>query len=76
MELKDELLWENAETLAVPSCEDARVPRIVRQLTHCVAGILARTVEYLKVQNLLRLATCRAIVWPIHLSLRFFLMRR
>ena len=41
MELKDELLWENAETLAVPTCEATRVPRIVCQLAHCVAGILA-----------------------------------
>ena len=75
MELKDELLWENAETLAVPTCEAARVPRIVRQLAHRVASILARTVENLKVQDLLWLATCRATVWLIHLSLRFFLMR-
>ena len=73
MELKYELLREDAETLAVPTCQAARVPRIVCQLAHSMPSILTRTVEYLEVQDLLWLTTI-GMVRLIHLSLRFLLM--
>ena len=40
LELQDELLWEDAETLTVPADQVVGVTSIVRQLIDCVRSIL------------------------------------
>lgn len=51
LELKDEFLREDAETLAMPTRQVARISCIVSQLAYSMACILARTIENFEIQD-------------------------
>ena len=51
LELKDKLLREDAETLAVPTGQVARISCIVGQLAYSVPCVLARAIKNFEIQD-------------------------